>query len=162
MSLGNLVTVAITGILLLALAGVIVVTGLGDADESEERIENAVEVEATVVETDVERERRNGETRYEPVVRFEYDFEGETYESDLLYPTSDGRLRDERGGAYAVVSDYDEGETTTAYVDPSHPDEAFLNDARSSPPFVVYIAGAATALFGLVLLGDAVRRFRKR
>lgn len=158
----NVVVVGLSGILLLAFAAGIVVLGQDNAATAEQRIDNAVEVDATILTSEVDFERRNGDRRFFATVEFEYTHEGERYQSDLLYPTTDSKRFDGRSGAVSVVDRYPEGTTVTAFLDPEHPDAAFLNDEPASSGTLYYVVGAAAALFGLLLVGDAVRRFRKR
>lgn len=159
-SVSTLVMLVVAGIVLLAFAGGIVFLGVGNANTAEQRIDDAVDIDAEIVDSEIDFERRDGERRWYANVEFRYEYEGTTYRSDLLYPTTTSKRFDERAGAISVRDDFPEGETVVGYVDPAHPDEAFLNDESASSPFVYYIAGAASALFSLVFLGDAIRRYR--
>ena len=101
------------------------------------------------------REQRSDDERYRPEVRFEYTFEGEHYESDRLYPETRSHTHSSRSAAQSTTSQYEVGTSVTAFVDPAHPDEAFLNDERTASAGFYYIVAAVFALGGVVFVGVA-------
>ena len=97
-------------------------------------------VEATILDSSVV-ERENGD--YQPSIRFRYDHGGRTYES-----TQVREGRDPPSGSRAVVESflepYEEGQTVTASLLTSTPDQAVLERSTDRWPYVV--AGTITAL----------------
>jgi hypothetical protein len=104
-------------------------------------IENAVEVEGVVqgtsIDEDVDRRDRDDdgirerETSYQPIVRYDYTYEGQSYSSDSVYPGPEETF-DNRGGATDVTDDYSTGETVTVYVNSDDPSRAFLIEKSST------------------------------
>lgn len=58
-----------------------------------------------------------------------------------------------------VVSEYESGMTTTAYVDPDDPDTAFLKNRTSNQHFLLVGIGVVMALFGAFFV---VKNYRER
>jgi len=112
-------------------------------------IENAVEVEATVVDSGVE-EVATGRTdpRYVPMATFEYRFQGTTYTSDSVFPRGSEQRYHERAEAESVLADATSGDTVTAYVDPEAPGEAFLTTTRSETSVRFLVFGGFMGLVG--------------
>ncbi|MFB6188752.1 MAG: DUF3592 domain-containing protein [Halapricum sp.] len=101
------------------------------------------EVDAEIVDA---RAVEHDDGEFEPIVRFRYDFRGQTYESTLVQegqapPTGTREVID------SYLSNYPEGETTTATLLTSMPDQAVLERSTDTWPYVV--ASVATVL-GLV------------
>lgn len=134
--------------LLLGLA----VTGYGayDYQQQQEALEDAVAVDATIVETGVE--ARSGSSNpgaeYQPTVTFEYRYDGEDYTSYSVFPAETTPNYDTRSGAASVLDGYEAGDTATAYVDPGAPREAFVIDRQSRGPVIAIAIGAVVALLG--------------
>lgn len=110
-------------------------------------------VEATIVDISV---TETDEDVYEPTVRFRYHHDGQRYES-----TQVREGRDPPSGPRRVVDsfleDYTEGETVTATLLTSTPDDAVLEPATDTWPYVV--AGTTTligAVFALLGAGISV------
>ncbi|OIB56503.1 DUF3592 domain-containing protein [Natrialba sp. SSL1] len=143
-------------LLLLVGAGVIWL-GYSDYTTQEERLENAVEVDAEIVETDVDRRSSSsgssGSTYY-PVVEFEYTYEESTYTSSNLHASDSRSGHSSRSAAQSIVAEYPEGEQVTAYLDPSEPEAAFLETEQSNAPVLWMVLGA---FFGLVGVGMVVK-----
>lgn len=103
-------------------------------------------------------------TRYAPQIRFEYEFDGETYTAGNVNPPAGGVDAIPRYGsesaAREALAEYTKGKTVTAYVDPQTPDEGFLeretNTLRNlglvAIGGVVVAAGVAFPLASLVVL----------
>ncbi|ADD04315.1 DUF3592 family protein [Natrialba magadii ATCC 43099] len=137
-------------LLLLVGAGVIWL-GYSDYTTQEERLENAVEVDAEIVETDVDRRSSSsgssGSTYY-PVVEFEYSYEESTYTSSNLHASDSRSGHSSRSAAQSIVAEYPEGEQVTAYLDPSEPETAFLETEESNSPFLWMGVGVLFVLAG--------------
>ncbi|MFC5279467.1 DUF3592 domain-containing protein [Halorubrum rubrum] len=131
----------------LALAGY----GGYDYLQQERAIETAEPVEAVVLETDVDAtsSASSPDTNYYPFVRYEYAYRGERYTATGVYPASVQRSHDTRSAARDVIAEYESGETTTAYVTPDAPEDAFLRKERSNAPFVAVAIGVITAVLGV-------------
>jgi len=115
-------------------------------------VEDAVAVDATVVETDIQRDsggRRSGPT-YDVAVEYTYRYEGTEYTGDQVYPGSITPNYDSRSEAESVLAPYEEDATVTAYVDPAAPGEAFLERQATSAP-LTFVAGGSL-VFVLVAL----------
>lgn len=72
-----------------------------------------------------------------PEVRFRYQVQGRSYESDMLHPTIilQGESCDE------VLAAYPLGTSVVAWVDPAHPDKGFLRSQAGAGPGVFVALG---------------------
>jgi hypothetical protein len=146
---------------LLALLLGLAVTGYGvyDYQQQQGALEDAVAVDATVVETGVE--ARSGSSNpgaeYRPTVTFEYRYDGENYTSHSVFPAETTPNYDTRSAAASVLDGYEAGGTATAYVDPRVPREGFLIDRQSRGPVIAIAIGGVVALLGV---GSLFRGFR--
>lgn len=161
------------GLLIAGFGAVLAWNGWTAYDDEQQAVDNAVEVQAEVTSIGVaENEQRvdiedggtTTRTRYAPQIRFEYDFEGETYAAGNINPPAGGVEAIPRYGsesrARSALDEYEEGGTVTAYVDPQNPTEGFLeretNTVRNlglvAVGGVVVAAGAAFLLASLVVL----------
>jgi len=133
------------------------VAGYGGYDyvQQSEAIEDAVEVDATVVETSIsEVDSGRSGIEHDAHVEFRYQFRGTEYTSDQLFPGSFDATYDTRSDAEAVLEPYDEGETVTAYVDPDAPGEGFLEQRTSQGPLqLVAIGGLLLVVISLNAVG---------
>ncbi|WP_436903287.1 DUF3592 domain-containing protein [Halovenus halobia] len=146
LSVGS-VPVRLTGATLLVMVLCVGAIGYAGYDYTQQSaaIEEAVAVNATVTETDIEETGTRG-VRYEVTVVFTYEYEGTAYESNRLYPTTLSPTFETESKAQSVLASHEQNEATTAYVEPSDPDGAFLEPRRTSGP--LWLAGGG----GLVLL----------
>jgi hypothetical protein len=119
-------------------------------------LDNTVEVEAEITGLDVERTTGSrGRYAYVPVVTFQYRFEGTEYTSNRIYPGIAQPKYEEQSTAESVIGQYSVGRQVTAYVDPSEPGEAFLQNSRSGQASGAFFVGVAISLISggwLVLL----------
>lgn len=141
------VPVRLTGATLLVMVLCVGAIGYAGYDYTQQSaaIEEAVAVNGTVTETDIEETGTRG-VQYEVTVVFTYEYEGTRYESNRLYPTTLSPTFETESKAQSVLAPYEQNETTTAYVEPSDPDSAFLEPRRTNGP--LWLAGGG----GLVLL----------
>lgn len=140
----------VRGGLLFAVLGLAIVGyGAYDYTQQSAAVEEAVAVDAAVVETGVE-PVSTGSTGadYRPTVTFEYSYQGSSYRSDRVYPSALDPNFDTRSAAADVLDGYAENESVTAYVDPDEPGEAFLLNERSNTPLVALAIGAVFVLVG--------------
>ncbi|MBX6332889.1 MAG: DUF3592 domain-containing protein [Gemmatimonadaceae bacterium] len=93
-------------------------------------------VPATVISTSVTTVRSRNQTTYRPVVQYRYEVDGRAYESTRVTA-----LTVSRGYAWAQgeIAKYRPGTTTTAYLDPTDPEEAFLDPAISLLPLIFVV-----------------------
>lgn len=145
----------VTIIALLLTAGAI---GYGGYDyiQQSNAIDDAVAVNATVTETDIEQTGGRRGIDYTADVRFTYEYEGTEYTSDRLFPSTLRPTYDTESKAESVLEPYETNETVTAYVDPSDPANGFLEQRRTDSPFV--LSGIGAFLFLLTLCHAAGAR----
>ncbi len=74
-------------------------------------------------------------------VRFRYQCQGRSYESDLMHPTVIVQGHGSRSAAEDELRAYPPGATVVAYVDPAHPDKGFLKPQASVGPMVFTVLG---------------------
>lgn len=94
---------------------------------------------------------RCGDGSYHPQVRYRYEFEGETYESDGIYPANSSPTESSSAAVYRTFEDLgiEEGARTTVFVNPDHPDDGFLVAERTTHRNALFAVVGA----GLVCLG---------
>ncbi|WP_132058614.1 DUF3592 domain-containing protein [Halorussus amylolyticus] len=136
--------------------------GAYDYVQQSDAVNEAVEVDATVVETGVDSVRGGSSpgVDYKPEVTFEYEYDGETYTGNNVFPATISRNYDTRSAAASVLEGYDEGETVTAYVNPDSPGDAFLKDEKSNSPLLFVGIGGLFAVVGGSSLFKSVRSGR--
>ncbi|WP_424016188.1 DUF3592 domain-containing protein (plasmid) [Halorientalis pallida] len=143
----------------LSLAGLVILTigfaalsfsWVGFASSTAE-ISGAQEIEVTVIETGVTEQGTGTNSGYIPQVRYKYEINGETYESENVYPGIGDRKFASRDEAKAVASSYDNGTTARGYVDPENPEQAFLEKPSVARQIFDQIGYAVGTLIGLVL-----------
>jgi len=129
-------------------------------DKALERVEKT---EATVTTSTVERRRDTRQTDegavgrsryvYQPVVRFRYEYGGETYESDnKSYNMPFGAVPSE-SRAKETAQQYTEGDEVTVYVDPENPEGGFLEvdeTRQKAGAFFLGVIGIFTTLIGVM------------
>ena len=112
--------------------------GYGEYQSQRATLDDAVEVEATVVESDVQSFRDGDDgTVYRLTVTYEYEYEGERYEVSS-FDTSGTKSKeyDSQSDAREALDEYPEGDRITAYVPPDDPGAAFL---ENDLPLSVYM-----------------------
>lgn len=143
------------GTVVLLLVGLALVTYGGyDYVQQSAAVDDAVPVEATVVETATSQsDGRNGAT-YHAHVEFTYRYQGTEYTGDQLTPGAVSPSYDSRSEAESAIEPYDAGATVTAYVDPADPGDGFLERRTTRAPLVfVAIGGLVLVLTGLNAAG---------
>ena len=92
-------------------------------------------------DTDSRLDRNTSTTTHRPDVKFRYEVNGQTHESELLYPNIIVVTHASRDAAAAVLAPYPLNATVRAFVDPSSPDQAYLIAEAGSGPIVFIIIG---------------------
>lgn len=118
-------------------------TILSAARPVEATITRSEVLESRSIDSDRRTLRDNSTMSYRPEVRFTYEVEGKSYESDQLYPTIIVQGYASRDSAAAELIPFPLGAKVSAHVDPAHPDKAFLIAQRSAAPTVFIIVGLA-------------------
>ena len=114
-------------------------------------LEHAERVDATIVhsevftstsaDTDHRLGRSNSTTTHRPDVKFRYRVSGQEYESDLMYPTIIVTSYASHASAREALAPFPLQAKVRAYVDPSHPEQAFLIASSRNGPIVFIIIG---------------------
>ncbi|MBL0170375.1 MAG: DUF3592 domain-containing protein [Gemmatimonadaceae bacterium] len=125
--------------------------GISQFVQQRRNLTNAERVDATIVhsqvdvnttkDTDTRVGSSNNNTTHTPNVRFRYLVSGQEYESDRLYPTIIGRGYASMSAAAEVLAPFPMNARVRAFVDPSHPEQAFLVEEAGSGPIVFIILG---------------------
>jgi hypothetical protein len=108
-------------------------------------VESRVQV-STTRDTDRELTRSTSTTSHLPIVRFRYGVGAGTHESDRLRPTIIGTGHASYEAAAAEIAPFPVGATVRAWVNPAHPEAAFLVAERSNGPVVFIVLGLAMPL----------------
>jgi hypothetical protein len=114
-------------------------------------MEHAESIDATIVQSEVtvsttrDTDGRvgfsNSTTTHSPEVRFSYVVSGTTYESTRLYPTIIGRSYTSASDAANELAPFPLNAKVRAWVNPAHPDQAFLVAENGNGPIVFLILG---------------------
>ena len=135
---------------LLVLAVALVGAGGYSYVQQGQAVGDAVTVQATVDSARVERIDTRRGIDYEPEIEYTYQYRGETYTSDRVFPGPTIRTYSDRSKAQSVVRSYESGTTVRAYVRPSAPGDAFL--IRERTPWPAQALAVGSVLLGLVVL----------
>jgi len=129
---------AVGGSLLLGIGGYVLYT-------QSAAMQGAVAVDATVETATLE---GKAGSKFAPSVVYRYEYDGETYENDDLYP---GVVTQETSGdrAFEISSKYGQDAEITAYVDPNDPSEAYLIEKLATRMIIGFLGG------GVFLVGLA-------
>lgn len=115
---------------------------LGAARAVPARITHSEVRTSTSADTDRRLLRSNSTTTHTPIVRFTYDIDGKSYESDMLYPC-EILVSGSRESALETLRPYPVGAEVTAFVSDRQPDKAFLIPQGTVAPLVFIILGLA-------------------
>jgi hypothetical protein len=154
----------LVGILLMLVVGVAMAGGgVYLHQDAKQATENAVEVDATVDSSTVESKLQDSDSGqrhrvYYVEIAYRYTYQGETYTSRNLCPGAGSSCdaaqnKDQRSDARELAEEYPEGETVTAYVQPSEPASAYLVDASSSSTTEYLLL---VGIGGVIALGGVV------
>ena len=96
---------------------------------------------STSMDTDPRLNRSTSTTSHTPDVRFQYVVGGVRHEGERLHPTVIVRGYASRDAAAAALEAYPVNAKVRAWVDPSHPEQAFLVNDASAAPVVFIVIG---------------------
>ena len=120
------------------------------------RLATYLPVSATVESVNVVAVRdQNGVTTGRPAVRYRYQVGGVVYNNDRVTPFAESRTGN---WASAVAGRYHPGETLTAYYDPTHPDDAFLERTTTPMPWLLMVGPLLFMAVWTAALGSNTRR----
>lgn len=108
-------------------------------------IDDAVSVEATIVESSIVQPEDSSE--YEVHVKYLYHYQGTKYKGNKLFPSDISPLYESRPKAESEIAPYEPDTTVTAYVNPAAPNEAFLERQRTQDPLIFMLIGAFAILW---------------
>ncbi|WP_153952795.1 DUF3592 domain-containing protein [Halosegnis longus] len=150
---------SLKGALLYILIGIAIISYGGyDYVQQTEAVRESVEVDATIIELDIEADSgtsSNPGANFDPVVEFEYTYDGSEYTGTKIYPADIEQNYETQSGAESAIEEYQEGSQTTAYVSPDQPGDAFLENQTSNAPIIAIVLGGLFTLFATV---SAVRK----
>jgi hypothetical protein len=130
--------------------------GFGGYDyvQQSQAVNNAVPVQATITDAHVDRMDGGRGIDYEPEIQYTYRYQGETYTSDQVFPSTGVRTYSDRSRAESVVGAYEPGTTAGAYVSPDDPGDAYLIRERTPLPLrAIAVGGFLSAIAVLAGLG---------
>lgn len=145
---------SVGGALLYIIIGVAVLSYGGyDYVQQTEAVRDSVEVDATITELSIETDSGTSSSpgrNYEPIVAFDYTYNGTEYTGTKIYPAEIEQNYDTRSEARSVIEPYEQGTQTTAYVSPDEPGDAFLKNKTSTAPLIALVLGGVFTLFAAV------------
>lgn len=127
-----------------AFLSIFVAIGLGLFCLQVYRIATYRPVSANVTLSGVAAVRGNKGTSYKPVVVYNYRYQGTQYEASTVMPIT---ISAGQAWAKGIADNYRPGQVTTAYVNPDHPNNAYLVRRVSLMPLIFV---AFPILFGLL------------
>ena len=104
-------------------------------------IEHAAVFTSTSADTDPRLGRSTSTSSHRPDVRFRYQVAGQTYRSERLYPSIIARGYASAEAAAEELAPFPLHAQVRAWVNPAHPDQAFLIAEASQGPLVFVILG---------------------
>lgn len=131
---------------------VLLYVGVTQYFQQKRLLANATRVDAEIIESKVFTSTSGGvgdkplrdsrTTTHRPDVRFRYEWQGKTWESDLLRPTIIVRSYGSEDSAAEELKPFPVGARVAAWVDPAMPDKAFLLAESSGTPVGFMVIGA--------------------
>jgi hypothetical protein len=118
---------------LAAFLSIFVAIGLGLFSLEVYRVISWVPVSANVISSTVGTVRGDKGNTYKPVVVYNYGYKGIQYEASAATPIS---ISAGQNWAQGIADRFQPGQTTTAYVNPAHPNNAFLLRKVSYMPLI--------------------------
>lgn len=147
--------VTVTPLILLAIVLGIGVAGYGGYDyvQQSNAVEDAVVIETTVTEAEVDRSTGR-RVYYRLSVEHTYRYRGTRYTSERMVPGSIDPIYFTRDSAERAIEPYDPGARAVAYVSPGDPGAAFLERRTTFAPFrFVGFGGLIAVLTALHAIG---------
>jgi len=142
---------------LLALVGsYIALTGAQRILAQRRAVESFEPVDAKIESSDYQTRGREGPSQtYKPEIAYEYEFDGETYRSETVFPGGNYDSRDEMG-VRRLVDEHTVGDRVTAYVDPDDPDSSYLVEGELRTAWLFVAAGVVVLTIALGLVAYAM------
>jgi len=142
---------------LLALVGIyIAFTGAQRILAQRRAVKSFEPVDATVESSDFQARGRQGPSQtYKPEITYEYEYEGETYRSETVFPGGNYDSRDEVG-VRRLVDEHNVGDRVTAYVDPADPETSYLVEGELRTAWLFVAAGGVVVAIALGLVAYAL------
>jgi Protein of unknown function (DUF3592). len=137
--------------ILIVLVGLgLIFLGYNTYTSQNQALENPVNVSATVTDTGIQEDSsRRGGIDYQPVIQYEYSFEGQEYTSDNMYPGGQSpKDYNLQSSAKEVVEDYTQGSKLNVYVPPENPGEAFIKAKKTNSPLFFIGIGVLFVIMG--------------
>jgi hypothetical protein len=135
---------------LLVLAVILIGAGGYSYVQQGQAVDDAVAVQATVDSAQVERIDSRRSIDYKPDIEYTYDYQGETYTSEQVFPGPTVRTYSDRSKAESIVRSYEQGTAVQAYVRPSAPGDAYL--IRERTPWPARAVAIGSVLLCIVVL----------
>ncbi|KAA0212901.1 MAG: DUF3592 domain-containing protein [Leptolyngbya sp. PLA3] len=143
--------IALVALGILGVIGFFTVGGLAEVHKQSALMARARPVDATVIASEVRRETFGSSTStgaqhtstthivHVPVVTYSYQFQGTPHQSDDIYTFP---RNGSEAWAQRIADGYPPGSPVTAYVDPAHPERAFLVRGWVPDPYYLVYTGA--------------------
>lgn len=130
-------------ILVVMLIAGLATTGYGvyEYQAQNSALENAEEVDVTIISKGVESHSARRGVDYRPTVEFSYSYEQQEYTGEKIFPGTSVNDFNTQEAARQQITNYTEGETTTAYVNPENPGNAFLKHQSTNTPYIMTLIG---------------------
>ena len=136
-----------------AIAIFFIVHGAGEIETQRRLMHSAIEVEATIQNTRVERSvsshgtgaQRSTSVSYIPHVEYSYTHGGRAHMATGIWPVPESFS--DRAEAQAAISRYRPGQKLPAFVDPDDPERAYLEARWSGGPHAAVGVGGAALCF---------------
>jgi hypothetical protein len=125
--------------------------GYGGLDyiHQSDAVEDAVEINTTVTDTEIRKSVGRG-LAYRVTVEHTYQYRGTEYTSERVFPGATSPVYTQRGDAENVAERYEPNTTVTAYVDPDSPGQAFLERQTTMAPFGYVGLGGIVAILTML------------
>lgn len=106
-------------------------------------------VQGTVIESELDRRRKDGSTTYKAIVVYEYEISGEEYEGDRIwfgqYSSSN------RSEMQKLVREFPEGKKVTVFYSPDDSSASVLKPGAFTSSYMVYAVGMVFLGIGCLL-----------
>jgi hypothetical protein len=154
-----LILVLLLGLPFTLAGGLFVYLGFRSMSDQATLHEMATSVQAIIVSSEVQASVTDGMSSYWADIKFTYEYDGKVRNSDRVWPIEEGASEAE---IRALVDRFPPGADVIAFVDPSDPDNAFLEKRWSQMPFISVSIGCVPAVFvaGLGILVSGWKRPR--
>lgn len=140
--------------------------GYAEHDARETAFENPVRVDGTVQSTAIEEVNQQDDTAFHPNITYMYRFDGTRYTDHTIDPGIYLYKENTREAAEAFTSNYTVGETTTVFVNPNDPSQAYLKRGtdgwwQTISPYFSMLLGGLMTLLGLAVIYSKLAEIAK-